>query len=99
MPYRHMRPRRERGWRSKSEGGVAEAFGGKLSLEDGDEEVAAAAGGLEEAGVEALGFVGHELEHGLDEPGRGKDLPMVGDALLGLDEAHGWTRVQAGNRR
>jgi hypothetical protein len=71
----------------------------EFEVQHAHEEVAAAAGGLEEAGVDALGFVGHELEHGLDEPGRGKDLPMVGDALLGLDEAHGWTRVQAGNRR
>ena len=31
----------------------------------------------------------HQVEHRLDHPRRREDLPMVGDALFGLDVVHG----------
>ena len=61
---------------------VLEFDGGELAPQDRHEEVAAPAGRLQEAGVDALGLVLHQVEHRLDHPCRGEDLPVVGDALL-----------------
>ena len=55
--------------------------GGELAPQDPDEEVAAPARRLQEAGVNALGLVLDEVEHRLDHPRGGEDLPVVGDAL------------------
>ena len=62
--------------------------GGELALQDRDEEVAAPARRLQEAGVDALGLALHEVEHRLDQPRRSEHLPVVGDAFLGFDQAH-----------
>ena len=67
---------------------VLEFDGGELALQDPDEEVAAPARRLQEAGVNALGLALDEVEHRLDHPRRGEDLPVVGDALFGLDQVH-----------
>ena len=58
---------------------------GESSGEDLCEEVAVAAGGFEEAGVEAGAFLGDawEVEHVGDEVWRGEDLAVVDDALTG----------------
>ena len=56
--------------------------GGELALQNLDEEVAAPARRLQEAGVDALGLVLDEVEHRLDHPRRGEDLPVVGDAFF-----------------
>ncbi len=56
--------------------------GGELALQDPDEEVPAPARRLQEAGVNALGLVLDQVEHRLDHPRRGEDLPVVGDALF-----------------
>lgn len=37
--------------------------------------------------VEAV-LILHEVEHGLDQPRRRKDFPVVGDANFGFDQAH-----------
>ena len=65
---------------------VLEFHGGQLAPQDLHEEVAAPARRLQKARVNALGLVLHQVEHGLDHPRRGEDLPVVGDALFGLDE-------------
>ena len=43
------------------------------------------------SGVNAFRLALHQVEHGLDQPSRGKDLPVVGDAVFGLDQVHGLT--------
>ena len=65
--------------------GVLEFHCGKLAPKHFHEEIAAAAGRLQEARVDPLGLVLHEVEHGLNHPFGGKDFPMVGNALFGLD--------------
>ena len=54
----------------------------QLPLEDAHEEVAAAAGGFEEPRVDALALGLHEVEHGIDHPGRSEHLSVSCDALL-----------------
>ena len=49
---------------------VLEFHGGELAPQDLHEEVAAPARRLQEAGVNALGFVLHQVEHRLDHPRR-----------------------------
>ena len=56
--------------------------GGELALQNLHEEVAAPARRLQEARVDALGLVLHEVEHRLDHPRRSEHLPVVGDAFL-----------------
>ena len=65
-----------------------ELDGGELALQDLHEEVAAPARRLQEAGVDALGLVLDQVEHRLDHPRGGEDLPVVGDALLRLHQRH-----------
>lgn len=67
---------------------VLEFHGSELSPQDLHEEVPAAARGLQEAGVNPLRLVLNHVEHRLDLPGWGKHLPVVRDALLGLEQAH-----------
>ena len=73
---------------------VFEFHGGELAPQDLHEEVAAPARRLQEAGVNALGLVLHQVEHRLDHPRGGEDLPVVGDALFGLHLGHGSERRQ-----
>jgi hypothetical protein len=61
--------------------------GGELASQDRDEEVPRTAGGFEESGVDALGLMLDEVEHVLDEPGRGEHFAVVCDALLRLHQA------------
>ena len=61
---------------------VLEFHGGELAPQDRHEKVAAPARRLQEAGVNALGLVLHEVEHRLDHPRRSEDLPVVGDAAF-----------------
>ena len=63
------------------------AGGGKFAAEDLDEEVAVAAGGLEEAGADVGALGGDEVAHVADEPIRGEDLPVVPHPFAGLDES------------
>lgn len=67
---------------------VSQFYGGQLTLEDLHREIAAAARGFEEAGVDALGFSLYQIEHRLDQPFGGENLPVVGDALFRFYEAH-----------
>ena len=61
---------------------VFELDGGELPLQHRDEEVPAAAGRLQEAGVNAFSLVLDEVEHRLDHPRRSEHLSMIGDAFL-----------------
>lgn len=61
----------------------------ELALQDANEEVAAAARRFEEARVDPLGLAFHEVEHRFDQMRGGEHLPVVGNAGLGLDKAHG----------
>ena len=40
----------------------------------------------------ALGLAFHEVEHGLNHPCGGEDLPVVGDALFRFNETHSFLR-------
>jgi hypothetical protein len=66
--------------------------GGELSPQYLHEEVSAPAGRFQEAGVDSLGLVLHQVEHILDQPRWGEHLSMVGDALFGFNEVHGSIR-------
>jgi hypothetical protein len=68
---------------------VFEFHGSELAPQDLREEIAIAARRFQKARVNALGLALHEVEHGLDHPRGGENLPVVGDALFGLYEAHG----------
>jgi hypothetical protein len=69
----------------------------ELAFEYLHDEVAAAARGLQKAGVNALGFALHQVQHGLDHPCRREYLAVVSYALFGLDEVHAAPqRVAAG---
>jgi hypothetical protein len=68
---------------------VLEFDGGELALQHPDKKVAAAAGRLQETGVDALGFILDEVEHRIDHPRRSEYLSVIGNALSGLDQAHG----------
>ena len=58
---------------------------GEFAAEDFDEEVAVAAGGLEEAAVEPEGLVAHEVEHGVHLARIGEHLAMVSHPLAAFD--------------
>jgi hypothetical protein len=67
---------------------VFEFDGDQLALENLNKKVAATAGRFQKAGIDAFGLGFHEVEHCLDHPRRGKDFPVVGYAIFGLNEAH-----------
>lgn len=58
---------------------------GEFAAEDFDEEVAVAAGGLEEAAVEPERLVAHEVEHGVHLSRIGEHLAMVSHPLAAFD--------------
>ena len=58
---------------------------GEFAAEDFDEEVAVAAGGLEEAAVEPERLVAHEVEHSVHLSWIGEHLAMVSHPLAALD--------------
>lgn len=58
---------------------------GEFAAENFDEEVAVAAGGLEEAAVEPERLVAHEVEHGVHLAGIGEHLAMVSHSLAAFD--------------
>ena len=58
---------------------------GKFAAEDFDEEVAVAAGGLEEAAVEPERLVAHEVEHSVHLAWIGEHLAMVSHSLAAFD--------------
>ena len=60
---------------------VALIDGQQLAAEHFDEEVAGAAGGFEESGLDAFALVLNEIEHVIDEAGRGENLSVIDDAL------------------
>lgn len=56
----------------------------QLALQDRDQKVPAAAGWLQEAGIDPLGLALDEVKHLFNEPRRGKDLSMIRNALFGF---------------
>ena len=58
---------------------------GEFATEDFDEEVAVAAGGLEEAAVEPERLVAHEVEHSVHLARIGEHLAMVSHSLAAFD--------------
>ncbi len=58
---------------------------GEFAAQDFDEEVAVAAGGLEEAAVEPERLVAHEVEHGVHLARIGEHLAMVSHPLAAFD--------------
>lgn len=58
---------------------------GEFAAQDFDEEVAVAAGGLEEAAVEPERLVAHEVEHGVHLARIGEHLAMVSHSLAAFD--------------
>ncbi len=58
---------------------------GEFAAEDFNEEVAVAAGGLEESAVEPERLVAHEVEHGVHLTGIGEHLAVVSHPLAALD--------------
>jgi hypothetical protein len=62
--------------------------GSELPLHNPDQEVPTSAGRLQKAGVNALSLALDEVEHCFDHPRRSEHLPMVGNPLLGFDQAH-----------
>lgn len=58
--------------------------GGEFTAEDFGEEVAVAAGGFEEAGIDALALVGYEVAHVVHQREGGKDVTVVHDSLAGF---------------
>ena len=58
---------------------------GEFAAEDFDEEVAVAAGGLEEAAVEPERLVAHQVEHGVHLARIGEHLAMVSHPLAAFD--------------
>ena len=58
---------------------------GKFAAEDFDEEVAVAAGGLEEAAVEPERLIAHQVEHGVHLARIGEHLAMVSHPLAAFD--------------
>ena len=68
---------------------VFELYRCKLAFEYLHDEVAAAARGLQKAGINALSLVLYQVKHGFDHPCWREDLAVVGDALFGFDEVHG----------
>ena len=58
---------------------------GEFAAQDFDEEVAVAAGGLEEAAVEPEGLVAHEVEHSVHLARIGEHLAMISHPLAAFD--------------
>lgn len=58
---------------------------GEFAAEDFDEEVAVAAGGLEEAAVEPERLIAHQVEHGVHLARIGEHLAMVSHPLAAFD--------------
>ena len=58
---------------------------GEFAAEDFDEEVAVAAGGLEEAAVEPERLIAHEVEHSVHLSWIGEHLAMVSHPLAAFD--------------
>ena len=58
---------------------------GEFATEDFDEEVAVAAGGLEEAAVEPERLVAHQIEHSVHLPWISEHLAMVSHPLAAFD--------------
>ncbi len=58
---------------------------GEFAAQDFDEEVAVAAGGLEEAAVEPERLVAHEVEHSVHLSWIGEHLAMVSHPLAAFD--------------
>ena len=58
---------------------------GEFAAQNLDEEVAVAAGGLEEAAVEPERLVAHKVEHGVHLTGIGEHLAMVSHPLAAFD--------------
>ena len=58
---------------------------GEFATEDFDEEVAVAAGGLEESAVEPEGLVAHKVEHGVHLAGIGEHFAVVSHPLAAFD--------------
>jgi len=61
---------------------VFEFHGSQFAPQDLHEEIAVPACRLQKARVNALGLAFHKVEHGLNHPCGGEDLPVVGDALF-----------------
>lgn len=59
---------------------------GEFPDEDGDEEVASTTCRLEDAGVDPLGFLLDEVEHGFDHPSRSEHLTVVSHPLPRFDQ-------------
>jgi hypothetical protein len=57
---------------------------GQLAGKNFDEKIAVAAGGFQEAGFYALGFLFNQVKHGVDFTGGGVNLTIVGYSLFGL---------------
>ena len=58
---------------------------GEFAAQDFDEEVAVAAGGLEESAVEPERLVAHKVEHSVHLAGIGEHLAMVSHPLAAFD--------------
>jgi hypothetical protein len=55
---------------------------GEFAPQYRQQKIATAARRFEEAGVNALGLVFNQLQHGFHHPRRGEDLAVVCDALF-----------------
>ena len=66
---------------------IFEFHSGEFAPQNRDKKVAVPARRLQKARVNALGLVLHEIEHGFNQPSRGENLPVVGDALFGLSRS------------
>ena len=58
---------------------------GEFAAQNLNEEIAVAAGGLEEAAVEPEGLVAHQIEHGVHLSWIGEHLAMVSHPLAAFD--------------
>ena len=58
---------------------------GEFATEDFDKEVAVSTGGFQETGVKPLRLRFYKVQHGIDLPGIGKNFPVSGHPVPGLD--------------
>ncbi len=81
---------RQQGVMSPLKVGLAELrlYGGQFALQDRNKEVPTSASRLQKTRVNALGLALHQVKHVFDQPLRRKYLPVVCNALLGLDQIH-----------
>jgi len=63
---------------------------GQLAGEDLGQKCAFSASWLQEAAIDAIALVSHEVAHGLDFPLGGEDFAMRGHALSGFDLGRYW---------